>query len=177
MSKKKEHKKRKRNNKRKEVKSNTMNLKNDNNLTSELNPQKIMFMLYNCDKVFLKFVIDILNLPLNYEKCKLTKIYKDVNLSMSQYIFAIDNKYIIGVVVNGTDNYFIDEKKYERYVRLTKLYSDDMNKNNEEYIKFYLQLNTNDKRKNSKLEEFYIENDNFIIIKNLNKFNELYGKK
>lgn len=169
MSKKKEHKKRKRNNKRKEVKSNTMN--------SELNPQKIMFMLYNCDKVFLKFVIDILNLPLDYEKCRLTKIYKDVNLSMSQYIFAIDNKYIIGVVVNGTNNYFIDEKKYERYVRLTKLYSDDMNKNNEEYIKFYLQLNTNDKRKNSKLEEFYIENDNFIIIKNLNKFNELYGKK
>ena len=51
-----------------------------------------------------------------------------------------------------------------------------MNRNSDEYIKFYLQLNVNDYRKDSKLEEFYLEKDNFVIIKNLVKFRELYYK-
>ena len=112
----------------------------------------------------------ILNLPIDYEKTKLTKINRYILTSMTLYNFAIDNKYIIGLVVNDTNSYFVDNSCYDLFKEATKLYSNRMNKDNGEYIKFYLQLNVNDYRKDSQLEEFYLEKDNFVIIKNLESY-------
>ena len=146
------------------------------NIVGEINTQKIVQALYNQEKVFIKFMMTILNLPIDYEKAKLTKINRYILTGMTLYNFAIDNKYIIGLVVNDTNSYFVDNSCYDLFKEATKLHSNRMNKDNGEYIKFYLQLNVNDYRKDSHLEEFYLEKDNFVIIKNLVKFRELYYK-
>ena len=174
MSKKKNKRKNKSN---KRINENVTYLEREN-IVGQLNTQKIIQALYyGQDKILVKFMMVILNLPIiDYEKAKLTRIGKHILPGMIIYNFVINDMYIIGLVVNDSNNYFVDNCCYDFFEKFTKLYLDKMNRNSDEYIKFYLQLNVNDYRKDSKLEEFYLEKDNIVIIKNLVKFRELYYK-
>lgn len=175
MSKKKDKKKKKKN--KTVIRDNESYLKREPRV-GQLNTQKIVQALYYSQyKTLVKFIMTILNLPIiNYEKAKLTRISKNILLGMTIYNFVIDDMYIIGLVVNDTNSYFIDNCCYDFFEKSTKLYLNKINRNCDEYMKFYLQLNVNDYRKDSKLEEFYLEKDNIVIIKNLVKFRELYYK-
>lgn len=176
MSKKKDKRKNKKN--KTNTKNNEAYLRRESINVGQLNTQKIVQALYYVqDKILVKFMMIILNLPIiNYEKAKLTRISKNILLGMTIYNFVIDDMYIIGLVVNDTNSYFIDNCCYDFFEKSTKLYLNKINRNCDEYMKFYLQLNVNDYRKDSKLEEFYLEKDNIVIIKNLVKFRELYYK-
>lgn len=175
MSKKKDKKKKKKN--KTVIRDNESYLKREPRV-GQLNTQKIVQALYySQDKTLVKFIMTILNLPIiNYEKAKLTRISKYILSGMAIYNFVINDMYIIGLVVNDTNSYFVDNCCYDFFEKSTKLYLSKMNRNSDEYIKFYLQLNVNDYRKDSKFEEFYLEKDNFVFIKNLVKFRELYYK-
>lgn len=175
MSKKKDKRKKKKN--KTVIRDNESYLKRKPRV-GQLNTQKIVQALYySQDKTLVKFIMTILNLPIiNYEKAKLTRISKYILPGMAIYNFVINDIYIIGLVVNDTNSYFVDNCCYDFFEKSAKLYLSKMNRNSDEYIKFYLQLNVNDYRKDSKLEEFYLEKDNFVFIKNLVKFRELYYK-
>lgn len=175
MSKKKDKRKHKRN--KANSKANTT-YQNIESKIGQINTQKIVQALYyGQDKILVKFMMIILNLPIiNYEKAKLNRISKYILPGMTIYNFVINDMYIIGLVVNDSNNYFVDNCCYDFFEKSTKRYLNKMNRNSDEYIKFYLQLNVNDHRKDSKLEEFYLEKDNFVIIENLVKFGELYYK-
>lgn len=175
MSKKKDKRKHKRN--KVNSKDNTIYQKKEPKV-GQLNTQKIIQALYySQDKILVKFMMIILNLPIiNYEKAKLTRISKYILPGMTIYNFVINDTYIIGLVVNDTNNYFVDNYCYDFFEKSSKLYLNKINRNSDEYMKFYLQLNVNDYRKDSKLEEFYLEKDNIVIIENLVKFRELYYK-
>ena len=174
MSKKKDKRKNKTN--KTNTKNNEAYLRRESINVGQLNTQKIVQALYyGQDKILVKFMMIILNLPI-IKKAKLTRISKNILLGMTIYNFVIDDMYIIGLVVNDTNSYFIDNCCHDFFEKSTKLYLNKINRNCDEYMKFYLQLNVNDYRKDSKLEEFYLEKDNIVIIKNLAKFRELYYK-
>lgn len=175
MSKKKD--KRKKNRNKIGIGNNESYLKRESKV-GQLNTQKIIQALYyGQDKIFVKIIMMILNLPImNYESAKLTRVSKYIFPGMTIYNFVINDMYIIGLVVNDSNNYFVDNCCYDFFERSAKRYLDKMNRNSDEYMKIYLQLNVNDYRKDSKLEEFYLHKDNFVIIENLVKFRELYYK-
>ena len=168
MSKKKDKRKNKKN--KTNTKNNEAYLRRESINVGQLNTPKIVQALYyGQDKILVKFMMIILNLPI-IKKAKLTRISKNILLGMTIYNFVIDDMYIIGLVVNDTNSYFIDNCCYDFFEKSTKLYLNKINRNCDEYMKFYLQLNVNDYRKDSKLEEFYLEKDNIVIIKNLESY-------
>ena len=175
MSKKKDKRKHKRN--KANSKANTT-YQNIESKIGQINTQKIIQALYYSeDKIFVKIIMMILNLPImNYENAKLTRLSKYIFPGMTIYNFVINDMYIMGLVVNDSNSYFVDNCCYDFFEKSAKRYLDKMNRNSDEYMKIYLQLNVNDYRKDSKLEEFYLEKDNFVIIENLVKFRELYYK-
>ena len=168
MSKKKDKRKNMKN--KTNTKNNEAYLRRESINVGQLNTPKIVQALYyGQDKILVKFMMIILNLPI-IKKTKLTRISKNILLGMTIYNFVIDDMYIIGLVVNDTNSYFIDNCCYDFFEKSTKLYLNKINRNCDEYMKFYLQLNVNDYRKDSKLEEFYLEKDNIVIIKNLESY-------
>lgn len=168
MSKKKDKRKKMKN--KTNTKNNEAYLRRESINVGQLNTPKIVQALYyGQDKILVKFMMIILNLPI-IKKAKLTRISKNILLGMTIYNFVIDDMYIIGLVVNDTNSYFIDNCCYDFFEKSTKLYLNKINRNCDEYMKFYLQLNVNDYRKDSKLEEFYLEKDNIVIIKNLESY-------